>query len=149
MSSDNKEVLLASIASTCPHCKQEEGFALPDADALEAETQRQFEAWDKATGTMLDSLESKVYIAGPMTGYDNFNRDAFNFQEARFKHLGYAVMNPAVLGDGFTHEEYMKVAIAMLRCCDIIAVLPGFEKSKGAMMEIELAKELEMAFIYI
>lgn len=125
------------------------GFSFPPAEALEAESQKHFEQWDEATGQIMDDEISKVYISGPMTGYENFNREAFDFQAARFKHLGYAVMNPAVLGDGFSQKDYMMVTVAMLQCCDCVVVLPGWEASKGTLAEVELAKKLELAFIYI
>ncbi|EGF7427729.1 DUF4406 domain-containing protein, partial [Escherichia coli] len=42
----------------------------------------------------------RVYIAGPMTGYKNFNREAFHEAEEKLKQKGCTVLNPAVLPGG-------------------------------------------------
>ncbi|ECE8819412.1 DUF4406 domain-containing protein, partial [Salmonella enterica subsp. enterica serovar Reading] len=49
----------------------------------------------------------KVYIAGPMTGYENFNREAFHRAEKALKREGHTVLNPAVLPNGLTQAQYM------------------------------------------
>jgi hypothetical protein len=36
-----------------------------------------------------------IYIAGPMTGYPNFNFQAFHDAAAKWKALGWKVWNPA------------------------------------------------------
>ncbi|MCV4939668.1 DUF4406 domain-containing protein, partial [Escherichia coli] len=48
----------------------------------------------------------KIYIAGPMTGYENFNRDAFNKEADRLSRHGHSVLNPATLPNGLTQREY-------------------------------------------
>ncbi|EER3682409.1 TPA: DUF4406 domain-containing protein, partial [Escherichia coli O26] len=45
-------------------------------------------------------MRVRVYIAGPMTGYENFNREAFHKVEEELKREGHTVLNPAVLPDG-------------------------------------------------
>ncbi|EEC7734784.1 DUF4406 domain-containing protein, partial [Escherichia coli] len=47
-------------------------------------------------------MRVRVYIAGPMTGYENFNREAFHKVEEELKREGHTVLNPAVLPDGLT-----------------------------------------------
>ncbi|MBB7007809.1 DUF4406 domain-containing protein, partial [Escherichia coli] len=47
-------------------------------------------------------MRVRVYIAGPMTGYKNFNREAFHKAEEELKREGHTVLNPAVLPDGLT-----------------------------------------------
>ena len=42
-------------------------------------------------------MRVRVYIAGPMTGYKNFNREAFHKAEEELKREGHTVLNPAVL----------------------------------------------------
>ena len=37
------------------------------------------------------------YIAGPMTGYENFNREALHKVEEELKREGHTVLNPAVI----------------------------------------------------
>lgn len=77
----------------------------------------------------------KIYIAGPMTGLPDCNRPAFNEMAKKFKELGCVVLNPAVLPDGLEYREYMAITLKMVEVCDIVALLPGWEKSKGAQLE--------------
>ena len=51
----------------------------------------------------------RVYIAGPMTGYKNFNREAFHKAEEKLKQKGCTVLNPAVLPGGLTQAQYMDI----------------------------------------
>ena len=81
-----------------------------------------------------------IYIAEGMTGLPEFNRPAFFKVEEKFKDLKYKVLNPAILPLGLTHEQYMKICIPMLSICTEIFMLLGYEKSKGAMLELEYAK---------
>ncbi|ELG9743281.1 DUF4406 domain-containing protein [Salmonella enterica subsp. enterica serovar Newport] len=67
----------------------------------------------------------KIYIAGPMTGREKFNRDAFNKEADRLMKHGHTVLNPASLPDGLAQREYMDICFAMLRCADAIMMLPG------------------------
>ncbi|HDZ7275189.1 TPA: DUF4406 domain-containing protein [Escherichia coli] len=86
----------------------------------------------------------KIYIAGPMTGYENFNRDAFNKEADRLSRHGHSVLNPATLPNGLTQREYMDICFAMLRCADAILMLPGWKASAGATAEYHYAYNMEM-----
>ena len=86
----------------------------------------------------------KIYIAGPMTGYENFNRDAFNKEADRLSRHGHSVLNPATLPNGLTQREYMDICFAMLRCADAILMLPGWKASAGATAEYHYAYKMEM-----
>jgi hypothetical protein len=77
----------------------------------------------------------KVFISGAITGCDGY-KEKFLQAEKYLKSFGYAVMNPAVLDEGFEHGEYMKVTLAMLSVCDTIYILPCAVHSKGAIEEI-------------
>lgn len=85
-----------------------------------------------------------VYIAGPMTGYKEYNRPAFHAKEAELKELGYCVLSPANLPDGMTVPQYMNIDIAMLQQCDYIYMLDGWEESTGAKAELAIAKSLKI-----
>lgn len=90
-----------------------------------------------------------VYISGPMTGYEDFNRAAFNSAEKFIKGWGvYNVMNPAILPDGLTQAQYMDICLSMLRCCDQIYMLNGYQKSDGALCELAYAKKLGLKVVY-
>ncbi len=83
-----------------------------------------------------------VYISGPMTGIDNFNREAFFAAERALKAEGYAVLNPASLPDGLTYGQCMDIAMAMVRSADMLFMLPGWSGSNGAMAEQAYAASL-------
>ena len=85
----------------------------------------------------------KVYIAGPMTGYPDYNRRSFNAAARILSQNGEIVLNPAILPEGMKHHEYMTICLAMVEVCDMVALLPGWEKSKGACMEIIRAFDLD------
>lgn len=77
-----------------------------------------------------------IYIAGPMTGLKNFNRESFAIAERALKAQGHEVRNPACLGtDWSKYQDYIEVGLVMLRQCEAIVFLPGSEHSKGALIE--------------
>jgi hypothetical protein len=79
----------------------------------------------------------RIYISGPMTGYPNLNFPAFNAEAARLRALGYEVVNPVELNPDpdTSRQECMKRDIRGLLDCDTIALLPGWDRSKGASLE--------------
>lgn len=86
-----------------------------------------------------------VYIAGPMTGLKNFNRNSFNIAEEILRGQGHEVRNPACLGPGWAYyENYIEVGLVMLGQCDAIVFLPGSGKSPGALREKQRARELDI-----
>jgi len=93
----------------------------------------------------------KVYISGPITGINNFEKP---FQQAEDRLLlgGYSVVNPCTLPHlhGKSWIEYMREDIdAMIRLrCDAIALLKGWEKSRGALLELLIAESCGMTIIY-
>jgi len=102
----------------------------------------------------------KLYIAGPMTGIDDWNFPAFFNAEEQLKDLGYVVENPA-RHDGNTLEEalatvgtlenpvekwefYIKRDLKYLLECAGLVLLPGWQNSRGARLEVHIAKQLKM-----
>jgi len=83
-----------------------------------------------------------------MTGVVGFNHEAFFESEEELKKLGLIVLNPAILPLGLEHSEYMDICIPMVKCCDTIFMLSGYEGSVGAAMELEQAKDLSMRVIH-
>ncbi|ECT1023755.1 nucleoside 2-deoxyribosyltransferase [Salmonella enterica] len=86
----------------------------------------------------------KVYIAGPMSGLPNFNRDRFNEIAGLVVESGNIPLNTAILPDGLSERDYMAIGIAMLQCADAIYLLEGWEKSAGARAEKTLADKLNI-----
>jgi len=115
----------------------------------------------------------KVYLAGPMRGIPAFNFPAFHEAAADLRACGYEVFSPAEkdiehhgadISDGndtgCLEQASMQHGFSLRRAlgddtkwicerADAVAVLPGWEKSKGAQAEVALAKALGLALMPI
>ena len=101
---------------------------------------------------MTDNL---IYIAGPMAGKENYNSDAFNEREKILLQQGYKVINPAAIGvamrlncKDIPTSEFMRMDISYLINCSHIFMMKGWRDSKGASLEHEIARALDMSIIY-
>lgn len=92
----------------------------------------------------------RVYLSGPMTGIEDFNYPAFNAEAARLRGMGQHVENPAeaALMAGAEWADYMRYDIPRLTSCQRIRLLPGWSSSRGAKLELVIAKALGMAIEY-
>ena len=84
----------------------------------------------------------RIYIAGPMTGLPDLNYPAFNAEAARLRAMGHHVENPAENPKRDSWQGYMRLSIAQLVTCDAVALLPGWENSDGAKLEVDIARKL-------
>lgn len=93
---------------------------------------------------------NRIYIAGPMTGLPDFNFPAFNFEAALLRNQGLHVENPAEHGtvDGAEWADYLRYDIGRLATCGAIYLLKGWENSKGAQLEVHIARTLGMEVMY-
>lgn len=93
----------------------------------------------------------KVYISGPISGllYEEVEK-VFNEAEIRLQEQGYEVVNP--LNNGLPREstwnEHMRADLKLLLDCDAIYMLNGWEYSKGASLEYDLAIDLGFKLIH-
>lgn len=85
-----------------------------------------------------------LYIAGPMSGYDHFNYPAFFDAEAALGAAGYKTLNPARNPKCSSWDGYMRAAIAQVIEADGIAVLPDWQMSAGAALEVHIAHALRV-----
>ncbi|WP_238552926.1 DUF4406 domain-containing protein [Paenibacillus alvei] len=91
-----------------------------------------------------------IYLSGPMTGLPEYNHPAFHLAALRLRRAGYRVLNPAdVVVEKEDWGSYMRADIKLLMDADMVAVLPGWEQSRGARIEVDLAEALEMKMITI
>ncbi|RON88472.1 DUF4406 domain-containing protein [Pseudomonas fluorescens] len=99
--------------------------------------------------TLAVDRANRLYLAGPMTGFEDFNFPAFNAMAAQLRARGYVVENPAEHGvvDGADWADYMAYDLTRLGLCGQVAVLPGWENSKGARLEVHIARELGMRVV--
>lgn len=89
----------------------------------------------------------RIYIAGPMTGLTEHNFPAFHAAADQLRQAGWNVVNPAENFGGRTdlpREDYLRADVALLVGCDAVAMLGGWEDSRGAKLEYLLARELGM-----
>jgi len=100
----------------------------------------------------------KIYIAGPMSGQKDWNFPAFFEAEEQLKALGHEVINPAH-NDGETLEEalksagdpvrpnnswsyYMRRDLPSVMAVEALCLLPGWQKSRGATLEVHVAEAI-------
>lgn len=98
-----------------------------------------------------------LYVSGPMSGLPEFNFPAFVEATSKLERAGFKVTNPSALSlpcgcSGPTqcrpapHEyhEYLRMCLQALVGNDIsgIALLPGWENSKGAAVEMAVGRAL-------
>lgn len=109
----------------------------------------------------------KVYVAGPMTGYPEFNFPAFNEGERLLVQRGWEVVNPAKLdaltnaelaayieehghdpegglGEGSMLPAYLRRDFKELVYCDGLVLLDGYRYSPGANAELTVARFLDL-----
>lgn len=88
----------------------------------------------------------RIYIAGPMSGYENHNFPAFAAKAAVLRDMGFDVVSPAEINPDtkMAWADCMRADIKALVSCDAIALLHGWENSKGAKLEHHIAERLEL-----
>jgi hypothetical protein len=100
----------------------------------------------------------KIYIAGPMTGIKDFNFPLFFETENKLKELGHETLNPAANDstdletaikdaissstNGTSWSTYLRRDLGSLVLSDAVCVLQGWQTSKGASLEVYVAKAL-------
>jgi len=105
----------------------------------------------------LDRSKTKIFIAGPMRGYENYNFKKFDYTEEILKSLGFDVVNPARISRKFKEKDvnsdiavYNKMVDMQQeaeRTCNTILLLDGWQWSKGVALEVQTAAELGMQFL--
>ena len=87
-----------------------------------------------------------LYIAGPMTGLLDYNRPAFFHADGRLRNAGYLTLNPArhEPDDDLDWTDYVRAGLSDVLRVDGIAVLPGWECSRGARLEVDVAHALRL-----
>lgn len=106
---------------------------------------------------------TRLYLAGPMTGIANLNFPLFNAEAARLRALGHDIVNPAEINGGADElvacaammpDELaahwltcMRKDVVALMTCDGVALLPGWERSRGVNVERTLAINLGLPVV--
>ncbi|MFY8042016.1 MAG: DUF4406 domain-containing protein [Rhodoferax sp.] len=87
-----------------------------------------------------------LYLAGPMTGLPEYNYPLFNSTTQRMRSAGFTVVNPAENGlpASAPWAAHMRRDLHSMLDCQGVALLPGWEESKGARLEVDIARALGM-----
>lgn len=112
-------------------------------------------------------MKKKVYLAGPMSGYPEWNFPAFHKAAEELRAEGYHVFSPAEVDEIFfenrddinrQYEENFKEAYKkclrvdfnyIMDHADVMIMLPGWEGSRGATAEHALARCMDLEIIYL
>lgn len=90
-----------------------------------------------------------VYISGPMTGIEEFNFPAFICAKKLLEEDGNTVLSPHEAPKADSWEGYMRHDIRLVTMSDVICMLPGWKKSRGALLEKCIADALGMPAWFI
>lgn len=64
--------------------------------------------------------------------------------EAYFESIGFEVVNPTrLVPEGSSWADAMRICLHYLTLCNYIAMLPGWERSRGAQVEYQVAVGME------
>jgi hypothetical protein len=93
----------------------------------------------------------RIYLAGPMRGYDEFNFPAFKAAAAALRKQGHHVFNPA---ENSAHDADIRTCMAIdtawiCNSAEGIALLPGWKGSKGARAEFALAEAIGLPMFFV
>jgi hypothetical protein len=82
-------------------------------------------------------LDLRLYVSGPMSGYEDLNVKAFESAASRLREIGFSVESPheIVPIKSMPWVECMRIDIGALMHCDAIALLDGWDRSRGATIE--------------
>jgi len=93
----------------------------------------------------------RIYISGQITGLKLEDaRALFERAEILLQGRGYMPVNPMKLNphtDGKTWKEYMLDDLNALFDCEAIYLLDNWQDSKGARIEYQVAKEMDMVIL--
>ena len=99
----------------------------------------------------------RIYLSGKITGLDKevYSRQ-FERAENFYKTSGFDVVNPVKIGEEVLKinpkaewQDFMIRDLEALRTCTHIALLEGWEESKGAKMEKAEAEKMGLEIMYL
>lgn len=97
-----------------------------------------------ATGTREPEDITKLYVAGPMSGYPESNYPLFNRVSELLRQAGFEIVNPAEFGNGKHYIDFLREDLRLMLDCHGVAVLDKWWESTGARNEVQVAGVLKM-----
>ena len=98
---------------------------------------------------------ARIYLSGPMTGLPDNNFPAFHAHAAALRGMGLDIVNPADIGgdandtNPANYNGYLRADIKAMMDCDAIALMPGWETSSGANLELHIAHRVGMRVLFV
>lgn len=92
----------------------------------------------------------KIQLIGKMYGEPAFNYPAFNAAAEGLRARGHEVFNPADSGGGdvtLPTAYYMRASLGGLLAAECAATLPGWQRSKNAVLEVEAALAMDLPVV--
>lgn len=83
----------------------------------------------------------KVYLSGAMTGVPNYHPIFAKYAD-KLRQVGYTVFNPAAANlEGWPESKILSYELDwILNEADAIALIPGWENSRGVKLELAAAE---------
>ena len=101
---------------------------------------------------------SRIYLSGPISDNPDYKKDFLRAEKSlvmRFSDKDWIyseIINPVrvagALPVSFSYEDYMTIDMILLTKCDAIYMISGYEKSKGALAELLMAKSMGLEIYY-
>lgn len=90
-----------------------------------------------------------AYLCGPVTGMPNRNEAQFEAVARQLEAIGFETMVPTrIVPPSAKWEAAMKICLSSMTKCDLLIALPGWQASKGAQIEHDVAKKLGIPVLY-
>lgn len=106
----------------------------------------------------------RIYIAGPINGYEDLNKQSFELAKLMLQEMGFEPVSPLDIGplpsphvcrgEPTSHSEhnygcYMIPDLKALLDCDGYTLLPNWDRSKGAKVEYIVAQICGLQYIHL
>jgi hypothetical protein len=92
-----------------------------------------------------------IYLCGPMSGREQYNYPLFHEMAERLRAKGLVVLSPAEhdRNPADSWESFMRQGIERVLLAGSVAVLAGWELSRGATLEVKVARAIGLEVVRV